>query len=105
MGANAAKIAAGFQADVAILDVNMDRLRYLDDIMPANVNVLFSDRYTIREELRLADLVIGVLDDASLTVSGYTPMKCMREYIGAPIYDIETKTFMIPMRYRVMLSK
>ena len=59
VGANAAKIAAGFQADVAILDINMDRLRYLDDIMPANVNVLFSDRHIIREELRLADLVIG----------------------------------------------
>ena len=59
VGANAAKIAAGFQADVAILDINMDRLRYLDDIMPANVNVLFSDRHVIREELRLADLVIG----------------------------------------------
>ncbi len=59
VGANAARIAAGFQADVAILDVNMDRLRYLDDIMPANVNCLFSDRHTIREQLRLADLVIG----------------------------------------------
>ena len=48
VGANAAKIAAGFQADIAILDVNMDRLRYLDDIMPPNVNVLYSDRHTIR---------------------------------------------------------
>jgi pyruvate/2-oxoglutarate dehydrogenase complex dihydrolipoamide dehydrogenase (E3) component len=48
VGANAAKIAAGFQADIALLDVNMDRLRYLDDIMPPNVNVLFSDRHTIR---------------------------------------------------------
>jgi alanine dehydrogenase len=37
----------------------MDRLRYLDDVMPPNVNALFSDRHTIREELRLADLVIG----------------------------------------------
>lgn len=61
VGANAARIAAGFQADVAILDVNMDRLRYLDDIMPANVNCLFSDRHTIREQLRLADLVIGAV--------------------------------------------
>src|SRR5215204_5662116 len=59
VGANAAKIAAGFQADVVILDVNMDRLRYLDDIMPANVNCLFSDRHTIREQLGRADLVIG----------------------------------------------
>ena len=61
VGANAAKIAAGFQADVVILDVNMDRLRYLDDIMPANVNCLYSDRHTIREQLRLTDLVIGAI--------------------------------------------
>src|SRR5437762_3376369 len=61
VGANAAKIAAGFQADIAILDVNMDRLRYLDDIMPPNVNVLYSDRHTIRDQLRLADLVIGAV--------------------------------------------
>jgi alanine dehydrogenase len=59
VGANAAKIAAGFRGDVAILDVNMDRLRYLDDVMPPNVNCLFSDRHTIREQLQLADLVIG----------------------------------------------
>ena len=52
VGANAAKIAAGFQADIAILDVNMDRLRYLDDIMPPNVNVLYSDRHTIRQQLQ-----------------------------------------------------
>jgi alanine dehydrogenase len=59
VGANAAKIAAGFNADVAVLDVNMDRLRYLADVMPPNVNVLYSDRHTIREEIRLADLVVG----------------------------------------------
>ncbi len=59
VGTNAAKIAAGFQADVAILDVDLDRLRYLDDIMPANVNVLYSDRHTILSQLRRADLVVG----------------------------------------------
>ena len=59
VGSNAARIAAGFRADVAILDVNMDRLRYLDDIMPPNVNVLYSDRHTIREQVQRADLVIG----------------------------------------------
>lgn len=59
VGANAAKIAAGFQADVAILDVNLDRLRYLDDVMPANVNCLYSDRHMILEQLERADLVIG----------------------------------------------
>ncbi|MGL4514691.1 MAG: alanine dehydrogenase [Lacipirellulaceae bacterium] len=61
VGANAARIAAGFQASVAILDVNMDRLRYLDDIMPPNVDVLFSDRHTIRRQLERADLVIGAV--------------------------------------------
>lgn len=59
VGKNAARIAAGFQADVVLLDVNVERLRYLDDIMPANVNTLFSDRHNIREQLRKADLIIG----------------------------------------------
>jgi alanine dehydrogenase len=61
VGANAAKVAAGFGANISLLDVNMDRLRYLDDITPANVDVLFSDRYTVREYLKLADLVIGAV--------------------------------------------
>jgi alanine dehydrogenase len=59
VGANAARIAAGFQADVVILDVDLDRLRYLDDVMPANVNTLYSDRYNVLEQLERADLVIG----------------------------------------------
>jgi alanine dehydrogenase len=61
VGANAARIAAGFQANIALLDINMDRLRYLDDIMPANVDVLYSDRHRIREYLARADLVIGAV--------------------------------------------
>lgn len=61
VGKNAARIAAGFQADVVILDVNVDRLRYLEDIMPPNVNTLYSDRHNIREQLQLADLVIGAV--------------------------------------------
>ena len=59
VGKNAARIAAGFQADVVIMDVNTERLRQLDDVLPANVNTIFSDRHNIREQLRLADLVIG----------------------------------------------
>mgnify|MGYP000455394221 CR=1 FL=1 len=59
VGANAAKVAAGFGASIVLLDINMDRLRYLDDIMPPNVTTLFSDRHTIREQLKRADLVIG----------------------------------------------
>lgn len=61
VGSNAAWIAAGFRANVSLLDINMDRLRYLDDVMPANVTVLFSDRHTIREQLIRADLVIGAV--------------------------------------------
>jgi alanine dehydrogenase len=61
VGKNAAQIAAGFQADVVIMDVNIDRLRYLEDIMPPNVNTLFSDRHNIREQLQKADLVIGAV--------------------------------------------
>ncbi len=61
VGANAAKVAAGFNANIGLLDINMDRLRYLDDVMPPNVTCLFSDRHTIRRELRRADLVIGAV--------------------------------------------
>ncbi|HMR81365.1 MAG TPA: alanine dehydrogenase, partial [Polyangiaceae bacterium] len=61
VGTNAAKVAAGFGASVTILDINMDRLRYLDDIMPKNVTTLFSDRHTIREQIMKADLVVGAI--------------------------------------------
>jgi alanine dehydrogenase len=61
VGANAAKIAAGFKARVTILDVDMERLRYLDDVMPANVEVLFSDRDIIHQKLPNTDLLIGAV--------------------------------------------
>jgi alanine dehydrogenase len=61
VGKNAARIAAGFQADVVIMDINVDRLRLLDDVMPANVTTLFSDRHNIRDQLARADLVIGAV--------------------------------------------
>ena len=61
VGKNAAQIAAGFQADVVILDINVDQPRYLEDIMPPNVNTVFSDRHNVREQLQRADLVIGAV--------------------------------------------
>ena len=61
VGSNAAKVAAGLGANVRILDINLDRLRYLDDIMPPNVTTLYSDRHTIRETIETADLVIGAI--------------------------------------------
>ena len=59
VGANAAKVAAGFGANIALLDTNLERLRYLDDVTAANIDCLYSDRHTIRERLGWADLVIG----------------------------------------------
>ena len=59
VGANAAKVAAGFGANIALLDTNLERLRYLDDVTPPNIDCLYSDRHTIREHLGRADLVIG----------------------------------------------
>uniref|UniRef100_A0A6M3JUS8 Uncharacterized protein n=1 Tax=viral metagenome TaxID=1070528 RepID=A0A6M3JUS8_9ZZZZ len=53
----------------------------------------------------ITDEVMTALDDTTLTVTGYTNMKCVREFIGSPIWDIETDIFMIPLRYRVWLSK
>lgn len=61
VGMNAAMMAAGLGATVAILDVSLRRLRYLEGIMPANVNLLFSTRYAIRKQIRDADLVIGAV--------------------------------------------
>src|SRR3954465_9635836 len=61
VGANAAKVAAGLGANVFILDVNLDRLRYLDDVMPRNVTTLFSNRHNILDTIQWADLVIGAV--------------------------------------------
>lgn len=61
VGTNAAKMAAGLGARVTIMDVNLERLRYLDDIMPANVQGLFSTRYAIRKQIGDADLIIGAV--------------------------------------------
>jgi alanine dehydrogenase len=61
VGANAAKVAAGLGANVTILDVNLDRLRYLDDVMPRNVTTLYSDRHNILDSLGRADLLIGAV--------------------------------------------
>ena len=61
VGANAAKVAAGLGANVTILDINLDRLRYLDDVMPKNVTTLFNHRHNLLDSLIRADLVIGAV--------------------------------------------
>lgn len=59
VGVNAAKMAAGLNAQVTILDKNVERLRYLDDVMPANVSTLYSSEYNVTEELKSSDVVVG----------------------------------------------
>jgi len=59
VGTNAAKMAAGMGADVTIMDLNLQRLRYLDDIMPANVSTMMSNEYNIRKLIQSHDLIIG----------------------------------------------
>ncbi len=61
VGTQAARIAAGFGAKVTIIDVNLQRLRYLADVMPANVSTLMSNHYNIRESIGNADLVVGAV--------------------------------------------
>lgn len=61
VGTNAAKIAAGFGAKVTIMDNNLYRLRYLDDVMPKNVTTMMSNPHNIREMIKKADLVIGAV--------------------------------------------
>ena len=61
VGSWAARIAAGMGADVVVLDINLDRLRELDESMPANVTTIYSDPHAIREHLPWADLVVGAV--------------------------------------------
>ena len=89
VGTNAAKVAAGLGANVIIMDVNLDRLRYLDDVMPANVHTVFSDPHTVRTHLLEADLVVG----AVLIPGATAPRLVTREHLramknGAVIVDV-----------------
>jgi alanine dehydrogenase len=89
VGANAAKMAAGLGATVTLLDVSLDRLRYLADVMPANVRLIHSNRHTILDAIRAADLVIG----AVLIPGGKAPHLVRREDLrtmrpGAVIVDV-----------------
>lgn len=61
VGTEAAKMAAGLGADVTIMDVSLKRLRYLDDIMPANVKTMMSNEFNIREMVQTHDVIIGAV--------------------------------------------
>ena len=89
VGTNAAKVAAGLGANVTIMDINLDRLRYLDDVMPANVHTVFSDRHMLQKYLAAADLVVG----AVLIPGARCPVLVTRDMLslmkpGAVIVDV-----------------
>jgi alanine dehydrogenase len=78
VGANAARVAAGLGANVVIMDINLDRLRYLSEIMPANVTTVYSDPHAVARYALEADLVIG----AVLIPGGRAPLLITRELVG-----------------------
>ena len=77
VGHNAAQMAAGLGAKVRLLDVNLNRLRYLSEVLPANVNTLYSTEMSIAESVKTADLVIG----ATLLVGAKAPHLIKREML------------------------
>lgn len=89
VGTNAAKIAAGFGAKVTIMDNNLYRLRYLDDVMPKNVMTVMSTPDNIRRHAQAADLVIG----AVLIAGAKAPHLITREMLptmkpGSVVVDV-----------------
>lgn len=89
VGTNAAKVAAGFGARVSLLDINVNRLRHLDDIMPKNVVTLMSNARNIRERVAAADVLIG----AVLIEGARAPRVVTKEMVqtmkaGAVIIDV-----------------
>ena len=61
VGTEAAKMAAGLHANVILMDINLERLRFLANVLPANVTLVFSSEYNIRKELDRVDLIIGAV--------------------------------------------
>ena len=89
VGINAAKMAAGMGARVVLLDINLDRLRYLSDVMPANVQTIYSNHQNVIDQISTADLVVG----AVLIPGAKAPKLVRREDLkrmrpGAVVVDV-----------------
>ncbi|AEA34373.1 alanine dehydrogenase [Hippea maritima] len=88
-GLNAAKVAAGMGASVYVLDINTERLRYLEDVLPKNCRMIMSSRMNIEEEIKDADAVIGTV----LIPGAKTPKLIRRDMLktmkkGSVIVDV-----------------
>jgi alanine dehydrogenase len=89
VGTNAARMACGLGADVTIMDLDLDRLRYLDEVMPANCRTVYSTPFAIREHLVHADLVVGAVlipGAAAPRLVRREDLKLMRQ--GSVIVDV-----------------
>ena len=89
VGSHAARVAAGLGANVTIMDINLNRLRTIDQLMPANVHEIYSDPHAIRDFALKADLIIG----AVLIPGARSPVLIRRELLsrmkpGAVIVDV-----------------
>lgn len=89
VGINAARVAGGMGATVTVMDINLDRLRYVEDVMPPNVRAIYSDPHAIAEYAVQADLVIG----AVLIPGARTPVLISRDMLkpmknGSVIVDV-----------------
>lgn len=78
VGTNASRVAAGLGANVIVMDINLDRLRYLDEIMPPNVTTIYCDPHVVERYATVADLVIG----AVLIPGGRAPLLIKRDILG-----------------------
>jgi len=78
VGENAARVAAGLGANVTLMDIDLDRLRQLDGVMPANVTGIYSDPHAVERYARQADLVVG----AVLIPGARAPRLIARDQIG-----------------------
>ncbi len=61
VGSNAARVAAGLGANVVVMDIDIEKLRHLDEVMPANVTTVYSDPHAVDEYALQAELIIGAL--------------------------------------------
>jgi len=89
VGTNAARVAAGLGANVSIMDINLNRLRYLDEILPANVTGIYCDPHAVEHYAQLADLIVG----AVLVPGGRAPQLLQRPMLagmrsGSVIVDV-----------------
>ncbi|SBV95067.1 Alanine dehydrogenase [uncultured delta proteobacterium] len=89
VGINAARVAAGYGANVTILDVNLNRLEYLGQVLPRNVDPIFSDEVNLKHFLGTADIVVG----AVLIPGAVAPKLIKREYLklmkpGSVLVDV-----------------